>query len=232
MLAIFFGTDRTALHDAGTLFLSTKGAPPLVPTIDAASYAPGVLTNAAGATSLFGATEYFILDTPSADEAFEAEVLDVLPLLEESTNVFVVFEGALLAPLKKKYQKYTAVVEEYTATKADRFNLFALTDALARKDKKKLWVLLVEARQAGISDEEIVGLLWWQLKTMHLAALSKSAVEAGLKDFPYQKAKQALAHFSSEELDALSHTLLSLYHEGHAGVRELDLALESWLLSV
>ena len=92
--------------------------------------------------------------------------------------------------------------------------------------------LLQEAKAAGQSAEEIIGVLWWQLKTLRLAAITNLASEAGLKDFPYNKAKRSLSHFKEGELGTLSLSLLSLYHEGPAGIVDIDEALEQWLLRV
>ena len=159
-----------------------------------------------------------------------AEMVTALPDLAESNNVFVVIEGSLLAAEKKKFDKYAERVEEYKKSADSRFNNFALADALAKKDKKSLWLLLSEARLEGISDEEMIGVLWWQLKTLRLASITASASEAGLKDFPYNKAKRALAKFSEGEVENLSHALLTLAHESRLGRISLDTSLEGWVL--
>ena len=106
-----------------------------------------------------------------------------------------------------------------------------LTRSLKRI-KKNLWMLLQEARLAGLRPEEIAGMLWWQLKAMRIAAVSSSAVEAGMKEYPFKKASGALRNFSEGEIELLSKGLLSLYHEGHQGLRDMELALEEWVLTV
>ncbi len=65
-----------------------------------------------------------------------------------------------------------------------------------------------------------------------LAARTSSPEEAGMKDFPYKKAKQSLSKFEKGEVDRLSRSLLELYHHGHQGLRDLDVALEEWVLTV
>jgi hypothetical protein len=91
-------------------------------------------------------------------------------------------------------------------------------------------MLLQEALREGAQAEEIIGILWWQLKMLRLAAKTKTAAEAGVKDFPYNKAKRALAGFKSGEVDTLARSLLALYHDGHAGKRYINVALEEWVL--
>jgi DNA polymerase III delta subunit len=233
MYVVYFGTDRTKVRDAAGDF-SQKNLPPdgTLTTLDAQSFITGQIADALGATSLFGGAEWFVLDTPSGDPDFEEEVKSSLKEMSESPNTFVVLEGALLAPAKKAYGKFAASSEEFTAQKNERFNTFGMAEALAQKDKRKLWVLLQEARQSGLREEEIIGMLWWQLKSLRLALVTNSADEAGMKEFPYTKAKRALSTFAPGEVVLLSQSLLELYHAGHSGQSDMDVALEEWVLTL
>lgn len=230
MLKVFFGTDRTKVRDAVQAACDiVVGAKTI---IDDSSYEPGQLGNALGANSLFGGEQCFVLDTPSGEEIFFTEVLGSLKEMAESQNTFIILEGSLLADPKKKYAKHAKEITEFSLDKVERFNAFGLAEALAKKDKKNLWVLLSQARANNLRDEEIVGMLWWQLKSLRLAKLTRTAEEAGMKSFPYDKAKRALSGFKDGEVEALSRSLLELYHDGHQGVRDMDLALEEWALKV
>lgn len=232
MYKVYYGSDRQKVRDAVTNYTDTNlAADGTLTTIDAQSFVPGQIADALGASSLFGGEEWFILDTPSADADFAAEVKNNLKEMGESGNTFIILEGALLAPAKKTYAKYAESSEEFTADKSERFNTFAMADALAQKDRRQLWVLLQEAKQAGAAPEELIGILWWQLKALRLADVTSTASEAGMKDFPYNKAKRSLGKFLPGELTSLSQSLLELYHDGHGGIRDIDLALEEWVLS-
>jgi DNA polymerase III delta subunit len=230
MLAVFYGTDRKAVRDAGKVYADNVGVP--VTVVDESSFAIGQIASSIGAASLFGGAECFLLDTPSSDEDFETEVIGSLAEIAASENVFIVLEGQLLAEAKKKYAKHATTVEEYAAEKEERFNVFQIAEAFAKKDKKQMWVLLQQARALGIRDEETIGILWWQLKSLRLAKVTRSAEEAGMKDYPYKKASQSLRNFKDGEVEALSRSLLELYHEGHQGKREMEVALEQWVLTV
>jgi DNA polymerase III delta subunit len=230
MLALFYGTDRKAVRDAGKRYTDNVGV--VVTAVEASNYDPGEVAASVGASSLFGGVECFLLDTPSSDDDYNEEVIASLADMAASTNVFVVLEGQLLADAKKKYAKHATTVEEFTAEKEERFNVFQIAEALAKKDKKQMWVLLQQARMLGIRDEETVGILWWQLKSLRLAKMTRSAEEAGMKDYPYKKASQSLRNFKDGEVETLSRSLLELYHEGHQGKRDMDMALEEWVLTV
>lgn len=233
MLYVFCGSNTNAVRERAFLLVheqEEEGA--RVVRIDADSYAPGLFADLVGAVSLFGGTEVYLLDMLSQrDEVYE-DVLAHLSAFAESAHTFIVIEGALLAPEKKKFEKHAVRLIELKAEAGERFNAFGLADALASKDKKQLWMLLQDAKRAGLSEEELIGTLWWQLKALRLAALTKTAEEAGMKDWPYQKAKRSLTNFKPGEVETLSRSLLTVYHDGHGGVRDLDLALESWVLSV
>jgi len=232
MLHVYFGTDRQKVRDAAGDFLK-KNLPPdgTLHTVEASSFSPGQVTDSLEASSLFGGAQWFMFDTPSSEEEFQAAVTSSLKEMQSSTNTFIILEGALLAPAKKQYAKYTASIEEFTAAKNAAFNSFVMADALASKDRKKLWLLLQEARLNGLAPEAIIGILWWQLKSLQLVAVTRTAAEAGMKEFPYSKTKRALSTFAPGEVSQLSYSLLRLYHDGHAGVRDIDLALERWVLS-
>jgi DNA polymerase III delta subunit len=233
MYTVYFGTDRTRVRDAATGYIEKNfPADGTLTTLEAQSFVSGQIADALGAASLFGGAEWIVLDTPSGNPDFEEETKSSLKEMSESPNTFIILEGALLAPAKKAYGKYAASTEEFFAEKSERFNTFGMAEALAQKDKRKLWVLLQEARLGGLREEEIIGMLWWQLKSLRLAALTKSADEAGMKDFPYNKSKRALHTFASGEVLALSHSLLELYHAGHSGMQEMDSALEQWVLTL
>jgi DNA polymerase III delta subunit len=231
MLKIFCGNDEVKIRDEATKMVENfakKGF--AVEIIDEENFSPGIFADAAGGESLFGTKTCYVVDTPSSKTEFYESIKENLPVLSESENIFIVIEGTLLAPEKKVFTKYAESIEELKKDSALRFNTFSLTDALAKKDKKNLWLLFHEAKLSGIALEEIVGVLWWQLKTLRLAALTKSAEEAGIKDFPYNKARRELSKFKDGELEMLSNSLNTLLHESRLGLCDLDISLERFLL--
>jgi hypothetical protein len=112
------------------------------------------------------------------------------------------------------------------------FNIFSLTDAFGRRDKKNLWVLFQKAVESGAVPEEIHGILFWQLKSMLLAHACKSAAEAGVKPFVWSKARTFAKNWSEEELKNLSAKMVSLYHDAHRGIYEFPIALERLILTI
>ncbi len=192
----------------------------------------GALRDALGATSLFERRETFLIDILSEDEEAFSILQALLEEMRDSENIFVVIEGKLGVKDLKSFTMPGVEIVEHMVTKGREFNIFGLTDALASRDKKTLWILLQDAWREGKTSEEIIGTLFWQLKMMRLAEVTKTADEAGQKPFVYDKAKRALGKFPHDDLSRITHELLMLYHEGHGGKRDIDHSLERWALSL
>ena len=233
MLYLYYGNDTPRVRQKAFSFAHTLTDGNTIGTqVTVQTYMQGVLADLAEGASLFGGSEVVIIDTVSEDEAVFAEVLDELEILGNSTHHFIMIEGTLRVPEKKKIQSHTKHIEEITGEAKEKFNAFLLTDAFLRRDKKALWLLLMEAWSNGVSNEEIIGILFWQVKILRLVERTKSPEEAGQKPFVYSKAKRALGSFKKGELDTLSQNLLSIYHEGHQGKVDTSLALEKWVLGL
>ena len=232
MLYVFAGADvvktRTSAHE---FVAAVAEAGALVRMVTSDQYEQGVIASISQSTSLFGGKELTVFDTFSERPEAFAELVEYAEVLASSPQDVVVIEGKLAAEYAKAFKQYAEKYIESTAAEKDFFNPFSMADALAKKDKKSLWVLLMRAQAAGLSAEEIIGTLFWQLKSMQLARITTSAAEAGMKDFPYNKAKSALKLYPNDTLERTTEALVNLYHEGHLG-RDIDLALEQWVLTL
>ncbi|MDP2641893.1 MAG: hypothetical protein Q8P21_01215 [bacterium] len=116
--------------------------------------------------------------------------------------------------------------------KGREFNIFALTDALGARDKKRAWILYQEALLAGLSAEEVFFKVVCQIKSMLIASKTKSVAETDMKAFPYSKAKSFLKNFSISELQNLSTELVIGYHRARQGEGEIETLVEKVILSL
>lgn len=112
------------------------------------------------------------------------------------------------------------------------FNVFAFTDAVGSRKKRDAWVLYQKALASGMSAEEIFYKLFWQVKTMMLAAKTRNAEEADMKSFPYSKAKGFLKNFKPGELEKISQELVAGYHNVRKGREETETFIEKTLLNI
>lgn len=128
-----------------------------------------------------------------------------------------------------KREEADASEEEKAGSK---FNIFALTDAFAERRKKDAWVLYQKALASGLVAEEVFFKLVWQVKALLLAKHSKSAEEAGMKSFPFNKARLALKKWPDEELEELSLKLALGYHAVRRGEGEMETFVEKTILGI
>jgi DNA polymerase III delta subunit len=243
MLYLFWGNDRSAAvkKSQETVALLLKKKPDAsvfkmgTENWDAASFEEYI--NAQG---LFEQKHIVIADGLLADKNAQAFIRSSLEAIIDSPHVFIVIETALdaktKAALEKKGIKEKVHIKEYALAegraKAQDFNIFALADALSKKDKKNLWVLYQKARRAGLEPEQIHGTLFWQMKSIAAAHITKTAAESGLSPFVWSKAVAAKAYFSQEEIARLAKRLVEIYHDAHRGAEGLDSALEQFILSL
>lgn len=232
MIHLFYGTDSIALRSAALALLDQcvdEGC--RLERLEARDLSPGRIADMAGSVSLFGEKTVYFVDTPSEDEAVFALLLAALHDLAGSDNTIIITERTVLAPIKKQFEKVAVELKEYKATATpSTFDPFLINNALVARDKKTLWMLFCRSVALHIPVEETVGIIWWQLKTLRLAAIYPSAEAAGMKSFPYDKAKRALRNFKSGEVEELSRGLLRVYHDARAGRLDMVLGVEEWVL--
>lgn len=160
-------------------------------------------------------------------------VVEKIPKLAGSENIFIFLEGKLEAKTVSVFKKWAEKAECHDKLeKKPDFNIFSLADYLGRKDKKNLWVSYQEALRRGVAPEEIHGTLFWQVKTLLIAGRSENISDSGLKPYSWTKAKSALRNWKEEELQNLASNLVEIYHQARRGEYELDTALERVILDL
>ena len=89
-------------------------------------------------------------------------------------------------------------------------NVFDLTDALLRKNKKRALSALYNAMDNGGKPTELLGLLAWQIR--NLLRFKTGAASANLKLHPFVlgKLKESAKTFSIEELNKFLHKIIDL----------------------
>ncbi|MDO8518337.1 MAG: hypothetical protein Q7S26_03550 [bacterium] len=131
----------------------------------------------ASTATLFGGARSFVLTGALGGERQE-EFLDLAEVFVESPHTFVFEEEKLLKAPTTQLQKAGAIIEtEKKVEKKERgFDSFGLTSALGTRDRKKLWLGLVQALRAGEKPEALAGLLAWKARQIKNARLSRELV--------------------------------------------------------
>jgi hypothetical protein len=112
-------------------------------------------------------------------------VLDKLELMFSSQNDFVFLEGKLNKPVLDAFKKVRAELNifELSKEKKEKYNNFLLADDLMDRNKLNLWIHFRQARDLGVSLEELQGILFWKAKDMILKKNFRKFSEAELKNF-------------------------------------------------
>jgi DNA polymerase III delta subunit len=184
------------------------------------------------AQGLFAPKVALLLDRPLDDGDGKLLLTEHSAELAKGDALVLVIEPALSAPVLKSIGK-AATVENFDEKEKKEMpasNVFALTDAFARGDRKTAWILYRKLIDTGSAPEEIHGALTWQARALVLASRTKNAEEAGLKSFVYGKAKRAGARLGEQGTVALSRELVALIHKSRSGDGNLGDLLEAFLL--
>ena len=102
-------------------------------------------------------------------------------------------------------------VEELIAPGRD-YNIFELTDALAKKNKSKALLALHRALDSGEKPTELIGLLGWQVRNLLRFKSSPNAKPSDLKLHPFvlEKLKSSAKFFSVDELNKIMSKIINL----------------------
>jgi DNA polymerase III delta subunit len=242
MLYVFHGTDISkSLEKARHLIDSLRAKKPdasYVP-INADNWHASIVEEHLGGQGLFSNKYIVFLDRVTENDEAKEAISGFVQAMNESTNIFVTLEGKLNAELKKVFEKHAekVVVTDLPAVgksfgaKGD-FNVFALADAVGNRDRARSWAIYRQAIDQGLESESILGTLFWQMKSMIVANEGKSAAETGLSPFVFSKSKKYSSNYSVSELKTFLTRLITLYHDGHRGMVDLELATEKLLLEL
>ncbi len=132
------------------------------------------LVSLASTPALLGGARTFRM---SGALAGRDELLDLAEVFAESPHTFIFEEEKLLTAPTEALKKAGAKIEVAPAKKKEEpLNIFALGGALAARDRKKLWLLLLQALRGGASPEAVAGVLAWKARQMKDAELSRQLV--------------------------------------------------------
>ena len=241
MLYIFHGTNSAAVVTKATSLVNSlraKKTDASYVRIEAGNWTPSVIEEHLGGQGLFSNKYIIFLDRITENADAKEILVGFIAAMHESPNIFIVLEGKLNVELKKAFEENAEKMVEVEKSKSlkveksEEFNIFSLADAVGSRDSFKSWSLYRQAIDNGIEPENIVGTLFWQLKSMALAVNAKSAGEAGVSPFVFSKARRAAGNYSAQELAMLTEDLITIYHDGHRGKVDMELGIEKALLSI
>ncbi len=239
MLYVLHGTDtiktREKLHElVSSLLIKKPNASHIL--VDSDSFNETELPELLYGQGLFARKYIISFDHLFSDKNIKEIVLKNIKEIGQSENIFVILEDEIPKTFLRKVEKYATKVQLYNthtlSRNKDSFNTFSLAEALGKRDKKNMWLLFQKAKFHNVADEAIVGILFWQVKVMLLARSSQAVGDVKLNPFVYKKALQFQKNYSVGELQRISKTLISLYHNARRGLGDLGVEMEYLILGL
>lgn len=134
------------------------------------------LRSLASTADMFGGTSTYVVAGALNSERSE-EFLDLAEAFIESPHTFIFEEEKLLKAETDALAKLGVKIEIQKAEKkAFAFDQYGVAAALGSKDKKKLWLGLMQSLRAGEKAEAVAGLMAWKARQMRDVKLSRELV--------------------------------------------------------
>lgn len=228
MIHVFVGTDREAKK--GSLGdLLQKYTDREVLYFDSESFDQDTFLNSLSGGDMFSQKYVAVLREVAFDQ--KHGVFEKFSNMKNSETVFIVMEEGILKAGVELLKPHASAwkVMDLPKGREDKFNIFGITDAFGARDKKATWVMLQKALRSGVASEEVLNILIWQAKNLLITKREAVMKNTGLSPFVYEKARKYSGNYTLPELESMSRSLVSMFHESHLGM-ETEPNLEKFLL--
>ncbi len=167
------------------------------------------------------------------DKKNAAPLLETLPILKQSDNIFILLEEildeALLKDIRLLVEK-ELLFNAKVSTAPSSFNIFSLTDALGERNRKQSWLLFTQALRADFAAEEIFWKFSWLVHHLLFLKKTKNPDQSELKGFAKKKMLGFLKNYSVADLEQFSTALVDLFHQSRRGEADIEIGLEKLIL--
>ncbi len=134
------------------------------------------LRSLASTAGLFGEASVFVL-SGAVNSGRGDEFVEMADVFIESPHTFIFEEEKLLKKETDALTRAGAKIEIHKAEKKPfTFDQYGVAAALGAKDRKKLWLGLMQSFRAGEKAEAVAGLMAWKARQMRDAKLSRELV--------------------------------------------------------
>lgn len=212
MLYLFTSEDADRRRAAADALVAGLARGTDIVRMNRESFSPEDIENLLGGAGLFAEQSAAVLSEAFELAAARDFLLARLDRMATSPNNFIFIEPKLLKPVLDAFRAAGARVAAFDKGKErkERFNSFALANSLAVRDRFGLWLGFRQALRAGVSTDELAGVLFWKAKDMLL--------------------KRSYGKFTEAELVRLAGSFSSLLAEARSRSAEEEESLERFLL--
>jgi len=142
-------------------------------------------------------------------------LVDLLPKLQESKNVFIIDEPFADANKFKKLEKYSEKIFDCREEGALEASPFPMCNAFARRDKKAVFVEWIKIKDVSVPLEMVHGALWWQMKKIWEDTINGKPTK-----------------FSISECEKFGEEIVKSFLDSHRGEKDLKVEMERVVLGV
>ncbi len=236
MITIIYGTDKDkARAKWRKLVEGAKEKDSEIFTFHSESWSEEKFEELINGQNIFGNKLAIICDHLLTNVEAEEFVAKRAEDLVNSPNNFLLLETEISKDLLKKLEKVESKVENFElkqkiVNQYEGFNIYSITDALAARNRKQVWILLTQGLEEGLEAEEIFWKFVWQVKNLLLVKAMGDRSVASMKPYPLSKARGYVKNFTHDELSKLSSRLLHIYTDARKGKQDFATALERLVL--
>jgi len=199
----------------------------------------GLLEEYIKSQTLFAGKYIVVLDSLFENKEYEKLVLNNLKDISASPNIFIFIEETLSNSTLSRFKKWAEKIQKFSPkeglTKSnkvrDGFNIYALTDSFAERRKKDTWVLYQKALRSGVTPDEVLNVILWQVKNLLIVKNEPNLSDLKLNPFVLRKSLGFCQKFEFEELAKISESLLDISHRVRRGEGDVEILLEEFILS-
>jgi DNA polymerase III delta subunit len=185
--------------------------------------------------NIFGKKSVFVFNSVLENKENLDFVCKNAKNLEKSENIFIFIESSIkktdIRPIEKASENIFIFEEPKKEDK--KFNIFELTDAFSKRDKKNTWVIYQNALRNGVLEADIVNILIWSIKALILVKNKKGTdseiKNSGLNPFVFKKSLSNSKLWEEKDLKKALQNLVCLYHDSRRS-EDLSNSLELFLI--
>lgn len=241
MLYLFYGPNKDDSREEVRAFLdgiAKKSPKANIERVYEEDFSEEKLDESVLSRGLFGELRIIVMEGVLGNDNLASIVLKKIGGIASSENIFIFLEGSLPPETVEALEENAEDIFYFKNKSSDKgteeFNIFSLTDAFGRRDRKAAWILYQKAILAGVAPEEIHRMLFWQVKNIALVKKwgAGGAPGLGMKPFVFNKAKSFAGNFSEKEIMELSSEFVDIYHKSRQGTISFDETLEKLVLGL
>ena len=158
--------------------------------------------------SLFGEKNIYIINDFINDNA--NDFIKVINNFANSQDIFIFIEDTVKKDIEKEVALHGGTIKDFKVVEKNYDNPFAITDAIASRDKKLAWKLYLNEIKNGVDAMAVYGRFVWIAKTIYMIKKfeKENAASLAISPYVYTKTKQLSKNWTTNDIQEFYEELL------------------------